>query len=179
MTSLRTLARPLLASVFIVDGWDAVRHPEKHVEKLGAAAKPLTTLAAKVPGVPQDETGLARLSGAVSVGAGVLLATGKFPRLSAAVLALIATPTTVLNKPSAKNEDERREQKRVRLRNAALIGAMIIAAGDREGEPSGSWKRAAAKEHRAELAELKANLRAEKSELKSDLRAKVKEAKAA
>lgn len=168
MTSLRAIARPLLASVFVVDGWDAVRHPDRHSEKLGAVARPIAAIAEKIPGVPSDTASLTRLTGAVSVGAGVLLATGRTPRLAAGLLALVAVPLTAFNRPDATSEEERREQKRVMLRNAALVGALIIAAGDREGQPSLRWRAQNAREHRAELAELR-----------SDLRARIKEAKAA
>lgn len=168
MTSLRSLARPLLASVFIVDGWDALRRPQQHADKLGALAKPLSALSERVPAVPSDAAALARVSGAVSVAAGLLLATGRAPRLAAGVLALVAIPLTIANRPDADDEDARREQKRVLLRNAALVGALIIAAGDREGSPSLGWRVRNAREHQAELADLRA-----------DLRAKIKQAKAA
>lgn len=167
MTSLRRLARPLLASVFIVDGWDAMRHPERHAEKLEPYTGPLKSASEKVPGVPEDAVRLARVSGAVSVGAGVLLATGKMPRLAAGVLAAVAVPVAVLNRPRAGAPEERRAGLSTLLRNLGLVGGLIIAASDREGEPSHRWKRQNAKAHRAEL-----------SELKSDLRAEVKAAKA-
>lgn len=168
MTSLRRLARPLLASVFIVDGWDAMRNPERHAEKLEPVAKPLKAASEKVAGVPEDTVTLAKISGAISVGAGVLLATGKAPRLAAGVLALVAVPVAVLNRPTAGTPEARRAARSTLLRNLGLLGGLIIAASDREGEPSLSWKRRNAKEHRAELAEVK-----------SDMRSRVKAAKAA
>lgn len=168
MTLLRRLARPLLASVFIVDGWDAMRHPERHAEKLQPYTGALKNASEKVPGVPEDTVRLARISGAVSVGAGVLLATGRMPRLAAGVLAAVAVPVAVLNRPQGDTPQERRAGLSAFLRSAGLIGGLIIAASDREGEPSLRWKRQNAQDHRAELAELK-----------SDLRAQIKAAKAA
>lgn len=147
MTLLRTLARPLLASVFIVDGWDAMRHPERHADKLQPLAKPLESASEKVPGLPRDTTTLARYSGAVSVGAGLMLATGRKPRLAAGVLTLIAIPMTITNAPGSTERDGERRGLSTLLRNVGLIGGLMIAAGDRDGEPSRSWKRQNAKEH--------------------------------
>lgn len=161
MTLLRTLARPLLASVFVVDGWDAMRHPERHAEKLEPIAKPLASASEKVPGLPRDTTTLARYSGAVSVAAGVMLATGRKPRLAAGVLTLIAVPMTMANLTRGGEREERRQARSTLLRNLGLVGGLIFAAGDRGGEPSRSWKRQYAKEHKAELAELKSNLKSE------------------
>lgn len=151
-----------------MDGWDAMRHPERHAERLAPLEKPLATASEKVPGVPESTTSLARLSGAVSLGAGVLLATGKLPRLAAAVLALVAVPVTVLNRPKGQTTEERREDLRTLLRNAGLVGGLLIATTDREGEPSLAWKSRNARAHRKE-----------KAELKSDLKSEVKAAKAA
>ena len=88
--------------------------------------------------------------------------------LAAGVLTAVAVPVAVLNRPQGDTPAERRQGLSNFLRGLGLIGGLIIAASDREGRPSLRWKRQNAKEHRAQL-----------SDLKSDLRAEVKAARAA
>ena len=76
----RTIARPLLAAVFISDGWDAIRNPSGQVKQ---AEPVLLSIAEKVSVLPQDAETLVRMNGAVMVGAGTLMAVGKFRRLAA------------------------------------------------------------------------------------------------
>src|SRR5690625_2445994 len=168
MSLLRTLARPLLAAVFIVDGWDAMRHPERHAKNLEPTAKPLTSVPETVPGMPKDTLSLARAGGGLRVVAGGMLAAGRMPRLAGAALAGAAVPVALANRPQGQSAEERREDLSTFLRKVGLVGGLIFAAGDRRGEPSLRWKRQNAKTHRAEL-----------SELKSDLKSEVKAAKAA
>src|SRR5690625_1479356 len=165
MSLLRTLARPLLAAVFIVDGWDAMRHPERHAKNLEPIAKPLTSVAENVPGMPNDTVSLARAGGAVCVVAGGMLATGRMPRLAAAALAVAAVPVALASRPRGQTPEERREELSTFLRKVGLVGGLIFAAGDRRGEPSMRWKRENAKAHREELSNLKSDL---KSEVKAD-----------
>lgn len=169
MSPLRALARPLLASVFVVEGIDAVRHADRHA----AAAEPirpaLARLAERVPGLPADPKSLTRLLGAVQIGAGVLLATGKAPRVAAGVLAVITVPTTLARHPAwAASGEERRDHAGGLLRGAALLGGLIFAAEDRQGRPSLGWRVENWREHRTQL-----------DDLRDELRIKAKEAKVA
>ncbi|TDE96057.1 DoxX family protein [Occultella glacieicola] len=182
MNPLRLLARPLLASVFIVDGLDSIRNADKHAEKLAPYDKPIQALGEKVPQLPTDARTLSRITGAVTVGAGVLLATGKAPRLASAVLAAVTVPVTVVRYPfwSAKGEQRRADTSNF-LRNLALVGGLLIAAEDRVGKPSLGWQWRNWREHRSDLADVKAdltraNVKAMKSGVKAttaDLRAKI------
>ena len=70
MTVVRRLARPLLASMFIVGGFDAVRNPKS---KVGAAEDVAPAIAAHLPYLPEDPEQLVRINGAVQLGAGALL----------------------------------------------------------------------------------------------------------
>ncbi len=139
MTISRRLARPLLSSIFLVGGWDAVRNPEGKVKKADPVAQAIAT---KVPGLPQDTQSLVRLNGVVMVGAGALLAIGKYPRLAA--LALIGTilPTTFAGHRFWEETDEMtRAQQRVHfIKNLGVLGGLILAAVDTEGAPSLSWR---------------------------------------
>jgi putative oxidoreductase len=139
MTISRRLARPLLSSIFLVGGWDAVRNPEGKVKKADPVAQAIAT---KVPGLPQDTESLIRLNGAVMVGAGTLLAVGKYPRLAA--LALIGTvlPTTYAGHRFWEETDEatRAQQRLHFIKNLGVLGGLILAAVDTEGAPSLSWR---------------------------------------
>ena len=100
MTLSRTIARPMLASMFVVGGVNALRN----ADKLAVRAKPVTDRVAPflkpspLP-VPSDPATLVRLNGAVHVAAGLALATGRAPRLSSAVLAATLVPTTARRPP--------------------------------------------------------------------------------
>jgi putative oxidoreductase len=139
MTISRRVARPLLSSIFLAGGWDAVRNPEGKVKKADPVAQ---AIANRVPGLPQDTEALVRINGAVMVGAGALLAVGKYPRLAA--LALIGTilPTTYAGHRFWEETDEiTRAQQRIHfIKNLGVLGGLILAAVDTEGAPSLSWR---------------------------------------
>ena len=71
MSISRRVARPLLASMFIAGGVDAVRDPDGKVKAAEAVTEPLTNI---LPILPSDTATLVRLNGMVQVGAGGLLA---------------------------------------------------------------------------------------------------------
>jgi putative oxidoreductase len=139
MTISRRLARPLLSSIFLMGGWDAVRNPEGKVKRADPVAQAVAT---RVPGLPQDTETLVRINGAVMVGAGALLAIGKYPRLAA--LALIGTilPTTYAgHRFWEETEEATRAQQRIHFfKNLGLLGGLILAAVDTEGAPSLGWR---------------------------------------
>lgn len=169
MSPLRALARPLLASAFILDGVDALRHADEHARKASPFAPALAKASEKVPGLPADPKTLTRLVGAVQVAAGVLLATGKAPRAAAATLAIITIPTTVVRHPAWSTKGaERQEHVAGLLRSAALLGGLIFAAEDREGKPSLGWRYDNWREHRDELTQLRDELKAEVKAAKQD-----------
>src|SRR5580698_9534601 len=91
MALSRRLARPLLASIFVVGGWDAFRNPAGKAKKAGVVTGPLVENAG-VEGL--DTETLVRINGAVQVGAGALLALGKWRRLAALALIGSIIPTT-------------------------------------------------------------------------------------
>ena len=139
MSMTRVLARPLLSSMFIVGGIDAVRHPESKVK----AAEPVTKeIASRLPVLPQKTETLVRLNGAVMVGAGTLLAVGRFRRLAALALIGSILPTTYAgHRFWEETDEERKAQQRIHFwKNMGLLGGLILAAVDTEGQPSISWR---------------------------------------
>lgn len=162
MSPIRALARLLLATPFILDGIDAIRHPEVHAEKAEPVVPLLEKVSEKMPMVPSDATTLSRIIGIKQVVAGLLLATGAAPRVGAATLAVIAVPTTAVRYPvwSTKGA-ERKANISGLLRSAALLGGLVFAAEDRVGKPSLSWRYDNWREHQAELSDLRTSFKAE------------------
>jgi uncharacterized membrane protein YphA (DoxX/SURF4 family) len=138
MALSRRIARPLLASIFIVGGLDAVRNPEGKSKKAEAVTGPLSE---KFEAVPNDPEALVQLNGAIQIGAGVLLATGRFRRLASLALIGSIIPTTYAGHRFWEETDEvaRAEQLMHFLKNLGLLGGLILAAMDTEGEPSLGW----------------------------------------
>ena len=81
----------MMASIFIIQGFDTFRHPEKVAPRAEAVVRPLADRFTAVPAKNEDAV---RLNGAVQMVAGTLLALGRFPRLSALALAATLVPTT-------------------------------------------------------------------------------------
>jgi uncharacterized membrane protein YphA (DoxX/SURF4 family) len=128
-----------LAGVFIYGGWDAMRHPNGKVK----AAEPVVLpIAEKVPILPQDAERLVQINGAVMVGAGTLMALGKFRRLAALALIGSIIPTTYAGHRFWEEDDEAtRAQQRIHfLKNLGLLGGLILEVLDTEGSPSVRWK---------------------------------------
>lgn len=145
MTLIRLVARPMLASTFIFGGVQALRN----APALAEAAKPVNDeirdLADKVaPSVhlPQDDTTMVRLNAGVHIVAGLGLATGRAPRLSALALAATVVPTTLAGHPfwQEKDKDARMHQMTHFFKNLSMLGGLVIAAIDTEGRPGVAWR---------------------------------------
>ncbi|QNG18629.1 DoxX family protein [Rhodococcus triatomae] len=141
---VRRIARPLLASVFIAGGIDSLKSPAQKAEVAGpwidksAGALP-DSVTEKVPTEPET---LVKINAGVQIGAGSLLALGKFPRLSALALAATLVPTTLAGH-DFWNKDDPQQQALHRLqflKNAGLLGGLLITAVDTEGKPSLGWR---------------------------------------
>jgi putative oxidoreductase len=133
------VARPLLASIFIGGGLDAVRHPEGKVKVAEVVTKPLSS---RIDVLPDDATTLVRINGGVQVVAGALLSLGKFRRLSALALIGSIIPTTYAgHRFWDELDEEKRQQQQVHfLKNLGILGGLILAATDTEGAPSTAWQ---------------------------------------
>jgi uncharacterized membrane protein YphA (DoxX/SURF4 family) len=137
---LRRLARPMLAGIFISGGIAALRDPEGHAK---AAGPVLDQVSGLVPMQrPPSSVTLVKADAAVKIGAGVLLATGKAPRLAATALAASLIPTTAAGHRFWEIEDpqQRTEHQIHFMKNLALLGGLMLASADTEGKPSLSWR---------------------------------------
>lgn len=161
MTVTRILARPMLASMFVVGGIDSVRNPEAKVD----ASRPVTDkvtetvkrVAPQAP-IPTDTATLIRINGAVHVAAGLGLATGKAPRLCAAVLAATLLPTTAAgHRFWEQSEPGLKANHKIHFfKNLSMLGGLLIASVDTDGKPGVAWRaRHAAGDARREARQLK------------------------
>lgn len=160
MNFIRVLARPLLASVFIVDAVDALRHPDAHAEKLKPLDGAIDKASETVSAIPSNRRTLVRLHAGVTLGAAILFALGKAPRTSATVLALASAPATVIDHP-LRTKEQRAKNLSALLRKSAAIAGLIFAAADRRGTPSLGWRYHNWQDHRADIAQVKADATAE------------------
>lgn len=131
MTLLRIVARPLLASMFVVGGAAALKSPGPRAAKAQPTADRLKKVA---PELPVTGANLVRLNGAVQLGAGLALATGHLPRIAALALAATMPPTTVAGHPYWNETDPaaRANQRIHFLKNLSMTGGLLMATLDPE-----------------------------------------------
>ena len=165
MAISRLIARPMLASMFLVGGFSAVKNPDKLAPRAQPVADRLVPLLQKVaPQLPSDTATLVRLNGGIQLAAGAALATGRAPRISAAALALTLLPTTAAGHRFWEESDpDMKSQQRLHFfKNLSMLGGLIIASGDTEGRPGVAWRaRRAAKDARREAKHFAATARRE------------------
>lgn len=140
---IRRIARPLLSVAFIGQGVDALRNPKPAAE----AARPALDGMRKLPdpigtNLPSDAETFARINAAVQIGGGLLLATGKMPRLASAALAFTVIPGSLSGHMFWNQSDPQRkaDERRAFMTDLSLLGGLIIAAVDTEGKPSLGWR---------------------------------------
>ena len=174
MTATRLLARPLLASTFVLGAVNALKNAPALAEK----AKPVTDrivpaiekAAPQLP-IPHDPATLVRVNAAVQLLAAASLARGNAPRLSSTVLIASLVPTTVAGHAFWEETDPaaKKQQRMHFFKNVSIAGGLLLAAVDTEGRPGLAWRardagRSARRETRrlAHDAKLEAKLAAQK-----------------
>jgi uncharacterized membrane protein YphA (DoxX/SURF4 family) len=148
MALTRRLARPLLASPFILGGIETLRNPAPRVEK----AEEVGPKVAAPLGLPTDPEQLVKINAAVQIVGGLLLALGRFRRLAAIALAASLVPTTQAGHAFWKATDpaEKGRQQMQFTKNLGLLGGLILEAMDTEGAPSLGWRARRAARHAKE-----------------------------
>lgn len=167
MTVSRLIARPMLASMFVVGGVNAL----KNASKLGPKASevtdrlvPLVNRVAPSLPIPEDPVTLVRLNAAVQIGAAAALATGHAPRLASATLAASLVPTTVAgHRFWAESDPAQKTNQRLHFfKNISMLGGLLLASVDTDGRPSVAWRaRHAAHDVRREARHLSRSARRE------------------
>ncbi|UVE95137.1 DoxX family protein [Dietzia sp. B32] len=151
---IRRLARPMLATVFVIDGVETLRNPQAHVADAAPLVDKATPLvekgeqavneavSANVPPVPKDTETLVKALAGVKIGAGVLFALGKAPRLSAVALTAAHVPSTISRHAFWMESDKAaRSRKTTGLAtDVALLGGLVLASVDTAGQPGVAWR---------------------------------------
>jgi putative oxidoreductase len=145
MTLIRTVARPMLASIFFVGAYSALKNPDTsaaRATKVTDRLIPLLKRAAPTAPIPEDPKTLVRLNAAVQIGAAAALATGRAPRLSSSVLAASLVPTTVAGHPFWDESDPttRNAQRLNFFKNVSVLGGLLLAGVDTAGRPGLAWR---------------------------------------
>lgn len=148
---VRRLARPMLSSIFVTSGFSAIRNPDP---KAPIAAPFLDKLRSVLPAqaaalIPADAATAVRVNGGVQIVGGLLLATGRVPRVASLALAGSLVPTTLAGHAFWQEDDPtKRAQQQIQFfKNVSLMGGLLIAAVDTEGKPSAAWRTRAAAQH--------------------------------
>lgn len=156
MTPVRSTARALLATTFISGGVRAMLHPDASVP---AATPIVDRIAPRIkrvaPWAPTDPATLVRVNAGVQVLGGLLLASGKAPRIGAVVLAAALVPRALADDAFWRADDPaERRARRIELgKSLGLLGGLLLAAVDTEGRPGLRWRAGHAAEHVARQAE--------------------------
>lgn len=145
MTVTRLLARPMLASMFVVGGVNALKDSETAATRAKPVTDKIVPLAKKVAPsapIPDDPKTLVRINAGVQIAAGLALATGRMPRVSALALAASLVPTTAAGHRFWEETDpQAKANHRTHFfKNVSMLGGLIIAGMDTEGRPGLAWR---------------------------------------
>jgi putative oxidoreductase len=123
----------MLASMFVMGGYSALRNPQAHVRMAGPVTEKLSDA---------DEKQLVLINGAAQVIGGLALATNRFPRLASLVLAGSLVPTTAAGHRFWEETDktQRANQQIHFFKNLSMFGGLLISAVDTEGRPGLAWR---------------------------------------
>ena len=167
MTVSRRIARPMLASMFVVGGVNALKNApalEAKASDVTERLLPLVQKAAPSLPLPEDPVTLVRINAAVQITAAAALATGRVPRLASATLAASLVPTTVAgHRFWAESDPARKSDQRIQFfKNVSMLGGLLLAAVDTDGKPGVAWRaRRAAHDVRREARHLGRSARRE------------------
>jgi putative oxidoreductase len=164
MSLIRMVARPMMASMFVVGGVNALKDTDAlaiKAKKVTDRVVPLLQRAAPTTPLPTDPAMLVRINALTQIGAAAALATGRTPRLASAVLAASLVPTTVAGHAFWEEGDpQAKKAQRVQFfKNVSMFGGLLLAAVDTDGKPGVAWRtRHALKDARREAKLVKAQL---------------------
>lgn len=141
---IRKIARPMLASVYVIDGVETILNPAGHKESAETVLKKVRTATPREyrAFLPKDPETAAQIVGGVKAAAGTMFALGKAPRTSAALLTATVLPTVFGRHAfwEAKDEEERARRRTGALTDVALAGGILLATVDTQGKPDMKWR---------------------------------------
>ena len=140
---LRRVARPLLSVAFIGQGVETLLDTKSASDIVRPTLEGLQTLPDPVAQkVPSDAATVARVNAGVQIGAGLLLATGRIPRVASGLLALTVVPGNLGDHMFWNETDPERKAAKRRgfLTDLSLIGGLVLASADTAGKPSLGWR---------------------------------------
>jgi uncharacterized membrane protein YphA (DoxX/SURF4 family) len=135
----------MLSTMFIMGGINALKNPEATAER----AKPvidrlMPLLRQATSSVPADldPKRVVQINALVDIAAGAALATGRWPRISAFVLAASLVPTTFGgHRYWEEDEPGTKTNQRIHFtKNLSILGGLLLASVDTEGKPSLAWR---------------------------------------
>lgn len=129
MTLLRSVARPLLSSMFFYGGMNSIRNAKTMAPKAQPVADFIHRTA---PDVDVSAANLVRANGALHVAAATAVATGHVPRISSFILASSLVPTTAAGHQFWNESDPaaRKNQLIHFLKNMSMMGGLLMATLD-------------------------------------------------
>lgn len=147
MPLVRALAHPLLAAPFVLGGIKTLKDAETRTR----AAAPFLKKISDLSSIPYSPELLVKAHGASMFAGGMLLATGKFSRLSSVVLAAGLVPSTIAGHAFWEKSDpgEKVDEQRAFAANLGLLGGLVLAAVDLEGKPGALYRAKMAKDSAA------------------------------
>jgi putative oxidoreductase len=176
---VRRIARPLLAAPFVYGGISTLRKPQDRVPGARPVVEKITATADKQLPVqlPRDVEQYVKANAAVQVGAGSLLALGRFPRLTSLLLAGSTVPTTLAGHRFWEEQDPKVRFEKIAhfVKNLGMLGGLLLAAVDTEGKPSVGYRARRAASKAADATEkslAKAQKRAAKAQRKAEKKTK-------
>jgi uncharacterized membrane protein YphA (DoxX/SURF4 family) len=142
----------MLSTMFVSGGVNALRSVDDHVEMAEPEIDKLNPAVDKATQpLPFDlsERQMVQLNGAVQLAGGLLLATGRMPRLAALALAASLVPTTWAGHRFWEESDptQKANQQIHFFKNVSMLGGLLLASVDTEGKPSVAWRAKRAARH--------------------------------
>jgi len=155
MSFLRFSSRCLLSGYFFADGLKAAINPDPLIDEAEPYAKKFTsfvdqTLPSDIARrVPSKTSTLVRIHGIAQALGALMMATGFFRRPGAVMVAASYLPKVLMSRPSGGGDVL------PFIRELALLGGTLVEAGNTQGRPDCSWKKA--QKHKKQAAASKKN----------------------
>jgi uncharacterized membrane protein YphA (DoxX/SURF4 family) len=143
----------MLAAAFIGQGVEALRNPTAAAEAARPALEGLRALPDPVAsGIPRDAETAARMIAFAQIAGGLLLASGRVPRLASAALAATVVPANLGAHMfwSESDPEIKATKRRDFLSDVSMLGGLVIASADTAGKPSLGWRGRHAAHHLTE-----------------------------